>query len=361
MLFYFNLSAKYRNTDINAYFSQLYIKESVINKLTMLRKILNILLGLLIGAGFLIITFKDKSYVEIFESLKDANIFWVIANGICLFITFFLRSYRWKILLENAGAKAKTVNVLYSVIMGYAVNSFTPKLGEIARCVGLKGSDNVKTSVSLGTVVTERIYDVLVLGMGIVFCFIVELDKLVALFTKVLENNGLINLDSSYKLALILAIALVAFVGLFFVIKKIKLFEKVKAFIYEIIDTVKKSFHIKKIRLFIVLTVAIWVILTIMNYCCLKALPATDNFSLYFATIVLFIAGIGWALPSPGGIGTTHFFVLQIFIAFNLNESSGLAFAVLSNGLTLVFTWIIGIVALSFSIGRKLLLSNAKK
>ncbi len=317
----------------------------------MFKKIFNVLLGVLIGAGFLIITFKDKSLIDIYENIKEADIFWVIANGVCLFLTFFLRSYRWKILLENAGAKVNTVNVLHSVIVGYVVNSFTPKLGEIARCMGLKGSDNIKTSLSFGTVVTERIYDILVLGIGIAFFFIVELDKLIALFLKIFQDNAIFN--TPYSIITFFVVAIVVFVLLFFVIKKIKLFEKVKAFIYEIIDTVKKSFRIKKIRTFIAITILIWIVLAIMNYCCLKALPSTDSFSLYFAFIILFIAGIGWALPSPGGIGTTHFFILQIFIAFNLNESSGLAFAVLSNGLTLVFTWIIGVLALFFSIGRK--------
>lgn len=341
-------------------FKHCYVSICVLNIVCMIRKILNVLLGILLGAGFLIVTFKDKSFEEVFASIKEANIYWVIANGLCLFITFVLRSYRWKILLENAGAKVKSMNVIYSVIMGYAVNSFTPKLGEIARCVGLKGSDNVKTSVSLGTVVTERIYDVLVLGLGILLCFGVEFDKLLNLFTKVMEDNGLINLNSSYKLIAILAVLFGLGAVAYYILRKTTFLDKFKSFIFEIIDTVKKSFHIKKIRSFVILTAVIWIVLAIMNYCCLKALPSTENFSLYFATIVLFIAGIGWALPSPGGIGTTHFFVLQIFIAFNLDENSGLAFAVLSNGLTLVFTWVIGILALMVSIGRKMLLKKNK-
>lgn len=319
----------------------------------MTKKIVNILLGIFIGVGFLIITFKDKSLVDIFSNIKEADLWWVSINGFCLFLTFFLRSYRWKILLENAGSDAKTKNVFYSVIMGYTINTFTPKLGEIARCLSLKETDGVKTSFSLGTVVTERIYDLLILGLGIAVFFLLEVDKLFSLFRKTFVDNGIINIDSAYKVFIVLALFIVVLVALYYFVRRKKLFLKLKVFLSEIWNTVIKSFKIKKIRLFVLLTICIWVVLAFMNYACLKALPSTESYSFYFAAIILFIAGIGWAIPSPGGIGTTHFFILQIFIAFSLDENSGLAFGVLSNGLTLVFTWIIGLTAMFISILRK--------
>jgi len=302
---------------------------------------------------------RDRSLTDIIASIKEANMWWVAFNGLCLFLTFFLRSYRWKILIENAGAKAKTKNVFYSVIMGYTVNTFTPKLGEIVRCVSLKETDNVKTSLSFGTVVTERIYDLIVLAMGIMCCFIFEIDKLVSLFSKTFVDNGIINFDKAYKVFVAFLILFILLFGLYYLLRKAKVLQRLKHFLVEILHTVKKSFRIKKYKIFVLLTICIWLVLVVMNFACLKALPSTENFSFYFAAIILFIAGIGWALPSPGGIGTTHFFVLQLFIAFNLDENSGLAFGVLSNGLTLVFTWFIGIVAILISVIRKFLLKKS--
>jgi len=90
----------------------------------------------------------------------------------------------------------------------------------------------------------------------------------------------------------------------------------------------------------------IWILLILMNYTCLLALPETDNYNFYFATVVLFIGGLGWAMPTPGGIGTTHFLILQLFLAYNLDPKTGLSFAVLSNGITFVYTIIFGLIAL---------------
>lgn len=319
----------------------------------MKKKIINTLVGLVIGAGFLVLTFKDKSLNDVIDSIKEADLFWVGINGLCLFITFFLRSYRWKILIENAGAKVKTQNVFYSVIMGYTVNTFTPKLGEIVRCVSLKESDNVKTSLSLGTVVTERIYDLIVLAMGIMFCFLFEFDNLISLFSKTFKNNGFLNFDKVYNVVIAFFALSILLAGFYFLMRKAKVFQRLKKFLFEILDTVRKSFKIKNYKVFVFLTIAIWLVLVLMNYSCLKALPSTEDFNVYFAAIILFVAGIGWALPSPGGIGTTHFFILQLFIAFNLDENSGLAYGVLSNGLTLAFTLLIGMIAILVSFGRK--------
>lgn len=321
----------------------------------MAKKFLNTFIGIIIGAFFLILTFKDKSWSEIISSIKNADMAWVALNGLCLFVTFFLRSYRWKILIENAGEQAKTRNVFYSVIMGYMVNTFTPKLGEIVRCVSLKKTDGIKTTLSLGTVVTERIYDLLILALGIMLCFLFEIEKLVTLFRKGFSNNGIINYGSVYKLFIAFVIVLVIISVFYYLMRKARLLQRLKKFLLEISSTVKKSFRIQKYKAFILITLAIWIVLVFMNYTCLKALPSTEHFSIYFATIILFIAGIGWALPSPGGIGTTHFFILHLFIAFNLDENSGLAYGILSNGLTLVFTWLIGVIAFSIASLRKYL------
>ena len=325
----------------------------------MAKKILNTFIGIFIGAVFLVLTFKDKSLSDIFTGIKDADLTWVAVNGLCLFVTFFLRSYRWKVLIENTGEVAKTSNVFYSVILGYTVNSFTPKLGEIVRCVSLKKTDNIKTSLSFGTVVTERIYDLIVLAAGIMFCFIFEIDKLVSLFRKTLLDNGIINFDKVYKVLFTFIVLFLLLAGIYYIFRKVKILMRLKLFVSEIFHTVKRSFKIRKYKLFVILTISIWLVLSLMNYACLKALPSTQGYSFYFAAIILFIAGIGWALPSPGGIGTTHFFILQLFIAFNLDENSGLEYGVLSNGLTMVFTWFIGLVAIIVGFVRKLLYGKA--
>lgn len=304
------------------------------------------LIGIIIGGVFLYLTLANKPLAEIFKSIRNANLWWILASSILLLLTFYLRALRWQILLDNSDAKAKSSNVFYSVIMGYFVNSFTPKFGEIYRCTSLTSSDNIPISKSLGTVVSERVYDVLVLGLGLVFIVLYEMERLKSLLIEIFRNlTSMLTTNLNYLLGFIL-VAGIAMVLFIYFTRRSKLLVKIKTFIRDILATVRMSFKIKKYKSFIILTILIWITLILMNYIYLLALPETEGFSIYFAFVVLCVGGLGWALPSPGGIGTTHFFILQLFLVFGLNEQAGVSFGILSNGVTFIFTIIIGVSAI---------------
>lgn len=283
---------------------------------------------------------------EMFESISHSNGFWVGMNGVAIIVVFFLRGYRWKILLQNAGENPKYFYVLYSLCIGFFINSFTPRFGEVARCTTLKKADGVPMARSLGTMVTERMWDVLILGLGLVVIFILEVSRLKPIWVelmdgirKMLTENGLL---FSGIMLLLVVLLLVAYL----ILKSRKTFEKGRQFILEFWQTLKLSFKIKRYPRFLIVTALIWGVLTLMNYFCLLALEETSGSSFYFAFVIVFVAGIGWAIPSPSGIGTTHFIILHLFGAFSLSGSSAVAYGVLSNGLTFVFTILIGGISL---------------
>ncbi|MFH2094388.1 MAG: lysylphosphatidylglycerol synthase transmembrane domain-containing protein [Bacteroidota bacterium] len=311
------------------------------------KNLIQSLIGIIIGAAFLFFTLYNKPVDQIVDSLSKADTGWMLLNGLILLAVFVLRALRWSLLLQNAGEKPRTRKVFYSLILGYFVNSFTPKFGEVIRCTSLKKNGDIPVAKSLGTVVSERIYDLLVLLAGVTVIMLMELKRLGNILRDITDNLGSTISDHW----LIFSAGFAVFILIIFIVSRIfrksKLYVKVKVFIREILITVKGTFKIKKYWLFLLYTVLIWIILAGLNYTFLCALPETKGLSLYFAVVILFIGGIGWAFPSPGGIGTTHFFVLHLFITFGLSEQAGLAFGVLSNGLTFIYTIFFGLVAMA--------------
>ncbi len=315
-----------------------------------LKNILQTLAGFIIGGLFLYFTLRNKPLDDIVASLKNADMFWMIMSAVFLALTFVLRALRWEVILYSSDLHPKRADIISAVFLGYFVNSFTPKLGELARCTTLNRSNSVKVSKLLGTVVSERIYDVLILGLGLIFFAIIEFDRLGDFFIKAGQSVG--NLIIGKNFLLYIVIAGVLFLLFLYVfrekLKKIKIFNLFFNFINGMYSTVIMTFRLKKFNRFAILTILIWLSLVLMNYCYLMALPETEDFSIYFAVVVLFVGGIGWAIPTPGGIGTTHFFILQLFIAYNLPESAGISFGILSNGLTFVCTILFGLFTLVF-------------
>ena len=92
----------------------------------------------------------------------------------------------------------------------------------------------------------------------------------------------------------------------------------------------------------------IWIDLVYMFYVILLALPETQDMGVYMGALLLFIGGIGWALPTPGGMGSTHLIVRELFKVFGYSALLGNVVGALSNGATAVFTIFFGLIGLAW-------------
>lgn len=315
----------------------------------MYKKLAKSSIGIIIGGIFLYLTLNKKPLNEIFLSLSNANMLWIIISSIGLLVIFYFRALRWKVLLSNAGYDTTKYDVVYSLILGYLVNSFTPKLGEIIRCTSLKKYTNIPVSKSLGTVVSERLYDVLVLLIGFFIIVALEISYLGEVL-KSLKDSLVFLIVSNYIITIITTILLILTIAIaYYLSKKNKVADRISKFFQELAISMKQSFKMKNYKSFILYTSYIWILLIVVNYAFLRSLPETADYSVYFASMVLFIGGIGWALPSPGGIGTTNFIILQLFIAFKLNTNVGVSFGLLASGITFGVTVGFGLLAVLFN------------
>ncbi len=312
----------------------------------MRKHITNALIGILTASLFLFLTFRDRQFDDIIRLLQSTSTRWILVTVLLLVVVFFLRSLRWKLLLENTGNKTGFKDVSYSLLLGIFINSFTPKLGEIIRCTSLEKHSGIATSKSFGTVVSERIYDLMALFAGVLIIIIIEFDRLNTLLEKSFRSlfESIINNITLLTIISVTTILLVILTR--YLMIRHKFAGKIGSFLKGIASTAKMTFKIKNSRNFTIQTILIWFVMVLMNYACLKALPSTGDMSLYFAMVALFIGTIGWAIPSPGGIGTSHFFILQLFILYNLGEETGIAYGILVNGITVLFTIVVGLIAI---------------
>ncbi len=304
------------------------------------------LVGVIIGAIFMYLTLKDTPLDDIVTNLKASKPLWIIVSGIILGFVFLFRALRWNVMLDNIGYKIKDSHILYYTLYGYLLNSFTPKFGEVLRCTALAKDADIPVPASLGSVIMERVYDIVVLLIGLSIVGLMEAERLGDLFG---EAYGFVQeqfLGSTTNLIIAGVIGFLSLVVMIMVLKKIQLFHKVKGFVTELMQSVLSSIKMKRFPIFLMHTIIIWILLVLLNYVFLLAIPQTAELNIYFAVIILFVGAIGWALPSPNGIGTTHFIILQLFLVFGLSEAGAVTFGLLSNGLILIYTILYGLVAI---------------
>jgi uncharacterized protein (TIRG00374 family) len=255
------------------------------------------------------------------NSFKTANYWWVLLSLFLGVLSHLSRSYRWKFLLEPMGYKPKLANSFMSVMMAYLLNLVIPRSGEVARAASLKKYENIPFEKAFGTIVAERVADlIMLLGIiGVAFYFQTDL------------IGGYIFKDNSsgtlfFKTLLIIGIPILGLLGYFlFKNSKIPVISKIIEFINGLIEGALSILTMKKKWAFIFHTIFIWLMYVFMFYTVTFALPETTNIP-FSAIIVAFVAGSFAMVLTNGGLGSYPVFVTGAFSLYAISTSTGMAF-----------------------------------
>lgn len=294
--------------------------------------VLRYALGLGLGAGLLALAFRNVSWAELQGLVAQVDPLWLAASLAVNLYSHWLRGWRWNLLLEASGQRVATSHAFAAVLFGYMVNYAVPRLGEVSRCTILLRSDRVPLLTSGGTVVTERVIDVLVLLVFVGVVFLLEFDRLVAVLAPLVGGSAT---ESTSKLPLLLGLVGVglAFGGALLLTRRRwmahPLAVRLLAAAGELLRSATGVFRLRQPLRFGLLTVGIWAGYTLSSWLAMQALPATAGQNLYLAFVIMAMGGIGMAVPSPGGIGSFHWAITYTFVMFGLAQAAGNALALL--------------------------------
>lgn len=269
---------------------------------------------------------------------QSAHKGWLIIMAVLSLISHLLRAERWRMLLVPVGFNAKLLHSFLSLMVGYLINLVIPRGGEISRCYNLYKLDKIPVVESFGTVVLERIVDLVCLVILIAISFAFESQKLFA-FIATLP----IDFSGSSKLKVVLfaigAGLIVTLLGYFLVRKSKKLNEIIQKTWNSFKGGILSVFKLKNKGVFIFYSAMIWFLYFGMSYAVLKAFPSTSD--LHFSAVLsLFAIGaIAMAAPLPGGTGSYHVLVPQgLFFLYQIPLPDAVAFTFIFHGWqTLIF------------------------
>lgn len=303
------------------------------------KKILKILISLGLGIALIIWFWNSMSgsdKTETINAFKRANYFWVLMAPLVGFFGNFIRTQRWRLMLRPLGYNPGYWNTFHAVMVMYFFNLFVPRLGEVTRCTLLAEYEDVPVEKSLGTMVTERLLDVICLG--IVFILIVlflgkdNFNSIYDEFKKLTAGiqNGTLSLVLKYAVPVLLAIGIGGFC--LYYIKKNGV-DKLKIFITSKIRSLFISIFsvkdIKELSQFVLLTVTMWLSYLVMFYINYLALPETSHLPFVSALVCLFFGSLAVVI-TPGGIGIFPILIQTILVAFAISPSIALAIGMIA-------------------------------
>lgn len=279
------------------------------------------MIGLGIGLGLFYLAFSGLKLEEIKDAFKEANYFWISLGMVIAIVSHIFRALRWQMLLKAAGHKTNSLNLFASIMVGYLVNQAIPRAGELSRATMTSRSERIPFSASFGTIVTDRIFDFLCLGLLVGTVFLLELDKLMLIVDEAFKNDDGAAADSGgipWKF-IILGVMLAGAVALYLLRKKLLATgpgQKIWNFVKDIFGAIKSVRKMRNAPLFIFYTVGIWLAYILMSWVCFFAFEGTSGLGFYFPLIAFVMGGIGMVIPSPGGIGSYHYGFALVFWAY---------------------------------------------
>ncbi|MDO4881002.1 MAG: lysylphosphatidylglycerol synthase transmembrane domain-containing protein [Capnocytophaga sp.] len=283
-----------------------------------MKKILKITLPLLLGV-FLCVYAYSKFSPEQIEELKmqfqkvDYTYFWIsIALG---FLSHISRGLRWQYTLHSIGYQPKKINLILSVFIGYLLNLTIPRSGEFSRALVLKRYDNVPFDKSFGTIVSERLIDMLILLTFIVTAFFTQFDLLKKF---VLDKISLSNVVWILSVGSVLF-----FLFVWWLYRSTsRLATRINRLISGFKEGILSVFYMKEKWAFIGHTIFIWLMYFLMFYIVFFSLEETSTISLA-DVITAFVVGSFAILFTNGGFGAYPFFIAEILVVFGIAYTIG--------------------------------------
>jgi len=304
-------------------------------------------LSLAIAGGLMWYVFKDMDLSAMWAKFENANHWWLILVAIFTVVAGVSRAARWNMLLEPVGYKPSVFDATLAVFTGYFANQLIPRAGEITRCGTLNRLDNVPVNLSFGTVVAERIFDVVALLLLIGLAFVLEFGRLsdffITLFGQKLGGSSTILLAGLAIVGLIFAVGAWWFYRKNFdKLRQNALFVKVERFVLGLIDGLLSVRKLHNPWLFVFHTVLIWSMYMLSSYVCFFVLPESSNLTLLAGLTVLIMSGLGMSAPVQGGIGPYHILVSSALVLYGLSKENGLALATYIHGTQLLLMLLLG-------------------
>ncbi|MFS4484250.1 lysylphosphatidylglycerol synthase transmembrane domain-containing protein [Hyunsoonleella sp. 2307UL5-6] len=281
-------------------------------------KLLKITLPLLLGVFLVWYSLSQISIEKLIEYFEKTDYSYILLGVFFGLLSHLSRAYRWRFQLEPMGYNIKLGNSIMAVFATYLINYTIPRAGEVARASILTNYESVPFEKGFGTILAERIADLIVMLGIITVTLFLQFDFIYGFLIKKFNPS---------KIAIVAVVVIIIVVLFLRFVKKSssKLALKIKSFVNGLVEGAMSIFKMKKKWVFIFHTLFIWSMYVLMFYVTSFALEDTSNIP-FAAILIGFIAASFSIAATNGGIGSYPEAIVLAFSLFSLPDDPSRAF-----------------------------------
>jgi len=268
-------------------------------------------------------SFKDK----VINDFKSVKLIWIVIISIFFMLSNLLRALRWNQFLDTMNYKPSVTNSLGAIMVAYLANLAIPRIGEVIRAGTLAKNEKIPVEKVMGTIVLDRLLDVisLLICIGLAFIFAFQT------FKDYNEEHGMMNAQLLY---ILIGIGVAGLIGLLLLNKFLSqstsqnpIVKKLQSLWIGFRDGLISVKNVKNFPLLIFYSVGIWVCYYLMTYLCFFAFAPTAHLGPIAGFVAFVFGSLGIVFPAPGGIGSYQYLVSQALILYGVNIFDAFSFS----------------------------------
>ncbi len=299
-----------------------------------------------LGIFLLWLTLRNSDWNAIRRDLSEARYIYLVPATLMLLVSHFVRGLRWKILMEPLGYTPGTTNTFLAVMVGYWANLAVPRLGEVLKCTVLARYEKVPADKLVGTIVAERAFDVVSLGVIFFITIAIQYDVIgsftIGIFNDFFKSRA--GEVSTTKIFVAIGILLLLVLFTWWLLRRFRhhtTAQKLLTILRGVWQGLTSVRFVKQKGLFLVYTVIIWGMYLLSTYMGFFAMKDMAQYGIKAAFSALTFGSLGMIIPSPGGIGSFQYAVQQVLILYGITPEKGLSLGMLiwiaQTGIIIIF------------------------
>lgn len=264
--------------------------------------------------------YRGFDFSKVSQTLRDGMDWnWMLISLIFGITAQVFRGLRWKQTLEPLDEHPRMVDCIHAIFISYASSLVIPRSGEVIRCGILKKYDGTSFSKSLGTVLTERVIDSILILLICLIVFLLQLQTFTNFFSETGTNFvSWLNTFTTTGWIVTICCLILTIIFVYILLKRVTGESKIKQIISDLKAGIFSLKDVDNKGLFTFYTLAIWVSYFLHFYIAFFSFEYTANLSLMTALVAFIIGSIAVVVPTPNGMGPWHFAVKTILVLYGV-------------------------------------------
>lgn len=297
-----------------------------------------------IGAVLFYLAFRHTEWAKLRNDFAQANWYILLLSAALGFYAYVARGFRWNLLLRSMDFQVRSPwSAVHGIALGYFSNLVIPRSGELFRCTAMHRAERIPVNQLLGTVILERLVDLMMLILVFVLGFITNWSHMLAFF----DARGS-SPDASFPWMWVLVLVTL-FAVFIFIIRHYRhhpFFTRIRSFLRGVMEGVRSFRTLSPAHRwrFVFYTLQIWLMYFFMVYVVFFAIDSTMHLTLSDGLFLMVVGSLGMVIPTPGGIGSYHFLMMTGLAFLGVDKSDGMSFGTIVHSTQLIMTLAAGVV-----------------